>query len=101
METRIVHCKKESYDIYIGRSSDPDLGKWGNPFSHKEGTLAEFKTKTRKEAIEKYEEYLLNNKELMNSIHELKGKVLGCWCVPSLCHGNILKKYADSAASLF
>jgi len=26
-ETRVVHCKKEPYDIYIGRPS-----KWGNPF---------------------------------------------------------------------
>ena len=30
------------------------------------------------------------NKELMNSLKELKGKVLGCWCCPELCHGNIL-----------
>jgi len=24
--TRVVHCKKEPYDVYIGRPS-----KWGNP----------------------------------------------------------------------
>ncbi len=24
---KVVHCKKERYDIYIGRG-----GKWGNPF---------------------------------------------------------------------
>lgn len=29
---KIVHCKKDKYDIYIGRPSI-----WGNPFSHKEG----------------------------------------------------------------
>ena len=100
-ETRVVHCRKEPYDVYIGRSSDPILGKWGNPFSHKDGTLAEFKVKDRKEAIEKYEQYLLGNKELMNSIHELRGKVLGCWCRPLSCHGDILKKYADAPISLF
>ena len=27
--TKVVHCKKELYDVYIGRPS-----KWGNPFSH-------------------------------------------------------------------
>lgn len=97
METRVVHCKKEPYDVYIGRPS-----KWGNPYSHKEdGTLAEFKVKNRAEAIQKFEEYLLKNEELMSSIHELKGKTLGCWCKPLSCHGDILKKYADSAVSLF
>lgn len=25
----VVHCKREPYDVYIGRGS-----KWGNPFSH-------------------------------------------------------------------
>lgn len=24
---KVVHCKKEKYDVYIGRGS-----KWGNPF---------------------------------------------------------------------
>jgi hypothetical protein len=27
--TRVVHCKKEPYDVYIGRPS-----KYGNPFTH-------------------------------------------------------------------
>jgi len=26
---RVVHCKREPYDVYIGRGS-----KWGNPFTH-------------------------------------------------------------------
>ena len=98
-ETRVVHCRKEKYDIYIGRPS-----KWGNPFSHKEGTLAEFKVRDRKEAIEKFEQYLLNNEELMSSLHELKGKILGCWCksTPNIsCHGDVLKKYVDVPQPLF
>lgn len=87
---KVVHFKKESYDVYIGRPS-----VWGNPFSHKKGTLAEFKVSSRKEAIEKYEEYLLSRKDLMDKLPELKGKTLGCWCKPSSCHGDILKKYVD------
>ena len=35
---RVVHCKKEPYDVYIGRPS-----KWGNPYSHKDNTKAQFK----------------------------------------------------------
>ena len=28
----------------------------------------------------------------MDAIPELNGKVLGCWCKPSACHGDILIK---------
>jgi hypothetical protein len=47
MKTKVVHCKKESYDIYIGRPS-----KWGNPFREGEDG-------TRKEVIDKYRKYIL------------------------------------------
>ncbi|MGK7635302.1 DUF4326 domain-containing protein, partial [Salmonella enterica] len=67
MQTKIVHLKKEPYDVYIGRPS-----KWGNPYSHKEDTLAEFKVKNRAEALEKYEKYLLENETLFNSLIELQ-----------------------------
>lgn len=77
-ETKVVHHKKENYDIYIGRPS-----KWGNPFTiGKDGT--------RKEIIEKYRKYILSNKELLGSLDELEGKVLGCWCKPKSCHGDVL-----------
>lgn len=90
---KVVHCKKEPYDVYIGRPS-----KWGNPYSHKDGTLAKFKTKTREESIVLYEQYLLNNEYLMSCLPELRGKTLGCWCKtkPEIpCHGDILMKYAN------
>lgn len=96
MSPKVVHCKKEPFDVYVGRGS-----KWGNPYSHREGTKAEFVVSSRKEAIEKYEQYLLNNQELMDSIGELKGKVLGCWCSPKSCHGEILAKYANGPSKLF
>ena len=96
MTPRVVHCKKEEFDVYIGRGS-----KWGNPYSHKEGTLAEHVVESRTEAIKKYEEYLLSNEDLMSSLSELKGKVLGCWCKPKSCHGDILLKYANGPSQLF
>lgn len=89
--TKVVHIKNQPYDVYIGRPS-----KWGNPYSHKEGTKAEFLVSTRKEAVAKYEEYLINHPTLINDLSELKGKTLGCWCYPKSCHGDILSKWADS-----
>jgi hypothetical protein len=96
MTPRVVHCKREEFDVYIGRGS-----KWGNPYSHKEGTLAEHVVGSRTEAIQKFEEYLLSNEELMGSLDELKGKILGCWCKPKSCHGDILLKHANSPKKLF
>jgi len=94
MKTTVVHINKKKYDVYIGRPS-----KWGNPYSHEDGTLAQFKVRDRREAVDKFEQYLLNNKELMADLHELKGKVLGCWCKPKSCHGDVLAKYANSIDS--
>lgn len=82
-KTRVVHCRKDKHDIYIGRPS-----KWGNPFSiGKDGT--------RSEVIRKYEDWILSNDELMKDIHELEGKVLGCWCRPRACHGDVLANLAN------
>lgn len=78
------------YDVWIGRPS-----KWGNPYSHMEGTLAKFKVETREEAVEKHMEYLLNSEELLNDIHELYGKIMGCVCKPKQCHGDNYVRVLD------
>lgn len=78
--SRVVHCKKSSYDVYIGRPS-----KWGNPFIiGRDGT--------REEVINKYRQWILNKPELIKDLHELVGKILGCWCSPETCHGEVLIK---------
>jgi hypothetical protein len=89
--TKVVHCKKEKFDIYIGRPS-----KWGNPFTFKQGTIAEFVV-PKDEVLVRYEAWLKQQPELMASLHELKGKTLGCWCHPKPCHGDILARLADEA----
>lgn len=101
---RVVHCQKENYDVYIGRGDDPQAGepsKWGNPYTHNNNSkYAKYVVDSRDEAIDNFEQYLLNNKELMDSLHELKGKTLGCWCKPKRCHGDIIKKYVDRLEKL-
>ncbi len=91
METKVVHCKKEPYDIYIGRPSI-----FGNPFSNKDNTLAKYKVDTVEEAVAKYKEWVVTQPEIMELIPTLKGKVLGCWCNDlTKCHGSILIKLAE------
>lgn len=82
MNDFVVHCKRARYDVYIGRPS-----KWGNPFEiGKDGN--------REEVIEKYRNWIETQPHLLLALHELKGKVLGCWCAPNACHGEVLVEYA-------
>ncbi len=84
MTTRVVHCKKAPYDVYIGRPS-----KWGNPFTiGRDGD--------RDNVVKLYCEWVLKQPELMADIHTLKGKTLACWCAPNLCHGHVLAEIADT-----
>ncbi len=81
---RIVHNKKEGYDILIDRTS-----KWGNPFViRRDGT--------RKQVIAKYGRWILTQPQLIADLSELKNKVLGCWCHPKACHGDILKELVET-----
>jgi hypothetical protein len=91
MTAKVVHCKKDRYDVYIGRGS-----RWGNPYSHKEGTAASWIVETREDAIRLYEEWLRAQPDLVAAAKkELKGKTLGCWCKPLACHGDVLLKIAN------
>lgn len=88
--TRVVNLSKEPYDVFIGRGS-----KWGNPFTHikDKTTLADVIVDTREEAIECYRKYLEGNQVLLDSLDELEGKTLGCYCKPKSCHGDILLEF--------
>lgn len=89
--TKVVHCNKESYDILIDRTTP-----YGNPFSHKEGTLAKFKVATRREAIEAFRKMLESEEEWQERIKPLRGKTLGCWCRPEKsCHGDVIAEFLD------
>ena len=84
--TPVVHCKKAPFDVYIGRPS-----KWGNPFViGRDGS--------REEVIEKFLRWVLEQPELMQEVHSLHGKTLGCFCAPEMCHGDVLAELADLAA---
>ena len=93
MITAVVNRYKEPFHIDIGRNS-----KWGNPYSHEKKSLAKYIVKSRQEAIELYKYWILGQPELIASLGELKGKILGCFCKPphSDCHGDILCVLADN-----
>jgi hypothetical protein len=92
MSTTVINILKDEHNdddpnfVYIGRKN-PRLGqsasKWANPF-------VENTDGTRDEVIEKYRAWIVQQPELMAALPELKGKVLGCYCKPKACHGDVL-----------
>ena len=88
--TKVVNLNYEEYDIRIDRR-----GPWGNPFPITA-------TMTREQVIDEHYDWLedwfrhrieivhgqFSNKWQVEHLYLLKGKRLGCHCVPEPCHGN-------------
>lgn len=81
--------------IYVGRACKKgkwnlEESKWHNPFVLKKDGF-------RKDIISKFKSYILHKPELLNSVHELKGKTLACWCGDDQdCHTDVLIALADN-----
>ena len=75
---------------YIGRGSP-----LGNPYSHLASSAAQFQVRTRDEAVDKYRPYLLARADLLAYLETLRGTVMGCWCVPKRCHGEVLLEFLN------
>lgn len=94
MPTTVVNRKHtQVYDVYIGRPS-----KWGNPYKIGQcrPTYPEAGgPMTREDVIALYETWIQSRPDLLVALPELKGKILGCWCAPLPCHGDVLARLAD------
>ena len=80
---KVVNLRKERYTVYIGRGSI-----FGNPFKIKKGV-------TREQVIESYEDRVreeLNNTLGQRIYHLKKDDILGCYCKPKACHGDVIIK---------
>lgn len=87
----VVHCRKEKFDVYIGRPSI-----FGNPFVMSDESQ-------RTHVLEKYKEYFYNRVEIDPKFRaaalSLRGKVLGCYCKPKACHGDIIVEWLENNVS--
>jgi hypothetical protein len=91
--TRVVHLRSaewaatpEADRVRVTRPS-----RWGNPFRVTAAL-------PRDEAIRRYREHLRTRPDLVERARrELRGKVLGCWCAPEPCHGDVLAAVAEGA----
>lgn len=125
-----VHIKRKNGVIvqdctcYVGRRLtmggwNLKTSKWANPFvirsadndtisglssatnKEKIAMKKEFDIKERKRVLEAYESYVRDNQNLMNSLGELTGQTLGCFCLDKvkrptpdtlICHAEVLVK---------
>jgi cytosine/adenosine deaminase-related metal-dependent hydrolase len=68
--------------VYIGKTSE-----WGNPYQLSwDGD--------HEEIVAKYREWIKNQPQLLAKLPTLRGKVLGCYCAPRSCHGDVLAELA-------
>lgn len=90
MSGRVVHVKRDPYDVYIGRACyGLPASPWGNPFKVPKGYDIHADPDR---ILAKYEAYVRSCPDLMAALPGLDGKVLACWCAPNPCHGDVLLK---------
>jgi hypothetical protein len=98
MVMKVVHIKKANYSIYIGRAGNGENGFWGNPIKVN-AVCSKCKQlhETRGSTLACYETYLRTKLET-SSVFKLRfmaldaDDVLGCFCSPEPCHGDIMIK---------
>jgi hypothetical protein len=104
----VVHCKRDSYDILMDRSTI-----YGNPWSHQEGTKAQFETRNREESINNYREWLMGLRftnvlqkeriKILERLSQIRKQMedrdeirIACWCKPKDCHCDVIKEILES-----
>ena len=92
MATTVVHIRDSDHDVYIGRAS-PRRGLSASPFAN---PFVIGRDGDAEDCVEMYRIWLYLQPELMwKARRVLRGKVLGCWCKPEACHGDVLAEVAD------
>ncbi len=80
----VVNIRTHPFDTYIGRGS-----RWGNPYRISP-------TMDRAEVIKRYRAHLWwqiqTGAVTLDDLLALEGQVLGCYCKPADCHGDVIVK---------
>ncbi len=102
--TTVVHCKRDAYDVYIGRKRQGM--HYGNPFSHQKAQHT-IHVPTREDAVGAFREWILEQDHhevepmrrawILMNLENLRGKRLGCFCAPQECHGDVFVELVGQA----
>lgn len=97
--TKVVKIRRkdgevvQDCEIYIGRRLT--MGGWNLPESIWHNPFEIKKYKSREVVLKMYRDYLTTNKKLMALLPTIYGRVIGCWCAPEPCHGDIIAELAE------
>lgn len=91
--TTVVNIRRESCDQYIGRAGHGEDGYFGNPFRLDSED-------DRRECVLRYARWFRLRVErdaaFRRRVLALRGKRLGCFCKPRLCHGDVIARWVDA-----
>jgi hypothetical protein len=95
--TRAVNIKSgERYDVYIGRAGHGRDGYFGNPYRLRSHATAS----ERAACLEQYRAYFETriemDAEFRRRVLALRGQVLGCFCAPQPCHGDVIVAWLEA-----
>lgn len=108
--TTVVNINVHDYDVYVGRTGKGFDGKFGNP-SELRG--AKDDCRRRVAAVKDFLYYFRHrmglvwndkwskagipsrDKEWISAVSALRGKRLGCFCAPALCHSEVFAAWLD------
>lgn len=100
--TTVVNMKGHRDDpdyadvVYVGRAMR--RGGWDLDASPLASPFRPGRDGTREAVIEKYRTHLLSRPDLLDLLPALRGRRLGCWCVPQPCHAQVIAELADALA---
>lgn len=91
--TTVANIKGSQFDVLIDRRTE-----FGNPYKMKS-------EKDRRLVILRYRKYfykkIIKDPEFLSAVAELRGKVLGCWCKPKDCHGDVIAQYLNTLDEVY
>jgi hypothetical protein len=83
----VVNVTKDTADSYVGRGGG---SLFGNPF----------KGLSRPEAIREFKTYfdrrLRTDPAFLSATLALRGKRIGCWCLPLPCHATVIADFVNA-----
>lgn len=91
-KTMVVNINLDmEFDVYIGRGS-----MFGN--KHRIGRYC-----TREQSVARYKidfyKRIEKDPKFKRAVLKLRGKRLGCFCWPKLCHGSVIVEYLRKVAA--
>jgi hypothetical protein len=99
-KTKVVNLRRDPYDVYIGRPGKGEPGYFGNPIRVGDVCFVCGKRHTSGAfTIPCYRDYfysrLAKDPDFKRNVEKLRGKVLGCFCKPKPCHGDVIVEYLE------